>query len=184
MKILNLIFTLFFVSSCSSLPRTISDTSVKGTDYVTEKAINATPSKKGQVVIFVSTICPCSASFESEIQRLVNEYGKEFSFIAIHSNKEERYADAKEYFRYVEFPTPVIRDEKLYYANLYGALKTPHAFVISQNGQILYQGGVGESSNGNDHTQELPLRKALSQITKGEAVTTSFSGVFGCSISR
>lgn len=140
------------------------------------------PNKKGLVVVFLSAKCPCSNSHIQELKNLVNEH-KDFSFIAVHSNSDESPDLAKTYFASVHLPFPVVQDFNSKWADLFGANKTPHAFVVTPSGQIVYQGGVTSSNNAPTADQRY-LHEALEDVSKGRAVKTPLGRTLGCAITR
>ena len=138
--------------------------------------------KKGLVVVFLSSKCPCSHSHIKELVDLHNQF-KDFEFLAIHSNADESIEEAKDYFKQLKLPFEVLKDEKSVNANLLSASKTPHAFVISQKGEILYNGGVTDSSEAQN-ASEYYLRKALENLSQGKKVVANQKRTLGCAISR
>lgn len=136
----------------------------------------------GAVVIFMSSHCPCSNSHIQLVKDLAHDFAK-FNFVVVHSNADEPLAEALDYFRKAELPMPVIQDEKAQLADEFRALKTPHAFVISKTGQILYRGGV-TSSNFGPSAERAYLREALNDIALNRTVRQPEGRTLGCAISR
>ena len=120
---------------------------ISGQNLLTEKHISISPGAKGTVVVFMSAKCPCSNSHVKIMKTLASEF-KEFSFVAIHSNSDEDLALSKNYFKSIDLPFPTLEDKNGKIADEFKALKTPHAFVINPDGQILYKGGVTSSTHG------------------------------------
>ncbi len=50
--------------------------------------------------------------------------------------------ETKKHFSETHFPFPVLQDKKSKWADQFGALKTPHAFVFNKSGELIYKGGV------------------------------------------
>lgn len=138
--------------------------------------------KKALVVIFMSAKCPCSDSHISIIKRLSETY-RDFKFAVIHSNINETKAEAKKYFKKAGFNFDVISDTKTQIADQLQAFKTPHAFVISPNSEILYQGGVTNSSMAAS-ADTFYLENALKDIASGQKVKTPEGRTLGCVILR
>lgn len=100
----------------------------------------------GTVAVFLSARCPCSGSHEPVLKKIYEEYSpKGVQIIGIHSNMDEDATLTKTHFLKSALPFPVIQDRENYYANRLNALKTPHVFVFSKTGEILYRGGVDDS---------------------------------------
>lgn len=158
--------------------------SIDGTNVLDDKFIHLETKSavKGTVVVFMSAKCPCSASHESLLKEMASQF-KDFNFVAIHSNSDENSAMTKEHFAKVAFPFPVIQDSKSRLANELGALKTPHAFVLSPSGEVLYQGGVTDSHVGPS-AKKLFLKDALEDIQSGKPVRIKEGRALGCFIQR
>lgn len=158
---------------------------LKGNDLVTNGLVDLDlekDQKKALVVLFLSAKCPCSNSHIAEIQNLSSEF-KDFEFVAVHSNQDEKLDLSKQYFSNLNLKFPVIQDEKAKLADIYKAYKTPHAFVVYPDGKIAYQGGVS-SSHEFLKADKKYLRDALTDIQNKRPVKVSESRTLGCSISR
>src|SRR5262249_48864082 len=119
-------------------------TKIIGTRLVDSKSVAIEAGSKGLVVVFLSAVCPCSNSHVDELRALQKEFG-EFNFIGVHSNVDEAKDPTIHYFQKANLPFPVIQDTGAKLADEFHALKTPHAFVIRQDGSVVYQGGVSDS---------------------------------------
>jgi hypothetical protein len=156
---------------------------VRGEDILTGKEVVARAEpRRDLVVVFLSAVCPCSDSHLQELKALVAEY-PEFHFIGVHSNADEPVAMAKSYFSKVDLPFPVIQDGDDRLANLFKAVKTPHAFVVDVQQGMLYRGGVSSSHDFKSADRKY-LREALVDIHAGHAVRTPEARTLGCAISR
>ena len=138
--------------------------------------------KKGVVVLFLSSSCPCSNSHIPHLIKLSEDF-PQFQFVGIHSNKNESQTDAELYFKSKNLPFPVLRDNNLEWANRLGALRTPHAYLISSEGEVLYQGGV-TSSGEAEKADSFYLKVTLKKYLLGEKIEQSKSRVLGCQIAR
>ncbi len=156
---------------------------ITGTDLLTSKEITVSAEgKKGLVAIFLSAKCPCSNSHISELKNLSKSF-PEFSFVAIHSNADENKDISIAYFEKNLLPFPTIEDQKTTLANLFQAYKTPHAYILSPNGDVIYQGGV-TNSHDFEKSDRKYLREALTDIDAGKSVRTPEARTLGCSIAR
>ena len=156
---------------------------VDGADVMAKEPIHQTPEgKKGIVVVFLSAKCPCSDSHIAEMKSLHKDY-PEFSFVAVNSNTDEPNDLAQEYFKRAGLEFPVIKDKNLELADRYKAFKTPHAFVMNNEGRVLYQGGVSSSRQFATADRKY-LREALVNIHDDKPVTTEEGRTLGCVISR
>lgn len=133
------------------------------------------------VAVFVSAKCPCSDSHIKELKALAKDY-PDVRFIGIHSNNDEKEV-APAYFKQADLPFPVIEDKDGHWAEAFKALKTPHAFLINDKGELLYRGGVSDSHD-FAKAEHLFLRDALADVKAGHAVRKPEGRTLGCVISR
>ncbi|GIL18542.1 MAG: hypothetical protein BroJett040_22930 [Oligoflexia bacterium] len=146
-----------------------------------EKQILA-PEKKGTVMVFLSARCPCSESHEGLLKKMSEEYA-DFQFIGIHANQDEDPKIVQAHFQKSEIPFPVLHDPKAKLADQLKAFKTPHAFILSSKGEVLFSGGVTDSHVG-DEAQENYLKAAMNDIRQGKSVQKPLVRSLGCVISR
>jgi peroxiredoxin len=154
-------------------------------NLLTEQKVNLSTKgdgKKGLVFIFMSAKCPCSDSHVPLIKKLAATYN-DFKFVVVHSNLDETKAQAKTYFKKANFNFDVLADSKTQIADLLSAYKTPHAFVLNPKGEIVYQGGVTNSSKAT-LADEFYLDNALADISKGQKVKVAEGRTLGCVILR
>ena len=165
---------------CSSAPQKSTRGVIQGQSYA-GKHIKIDPSQaKTTVVVFLSATCPCSNSHIPALASLRKNYPN-IQFIGIHSNADERAATGKAYFEAARLGFPVIRDSETKYAKQFGAVQTPHAFVLNADGEILYQGAVTSSSVAQ-RAEHNYLQDALNDISAGRQPATSQRKTLGCYI--
>jgi hypothetical protein len=165
--------------TAAALPLPISGKSVISGEQV---AVSGS-TKKGLVVVFLSAVCPCSNSHLVELKGLKNEF-PDFEFVGVHSNADEGKDLTTSYFKTASLPFPVIQDTGAKLADQFKALKTPHVFVVLNDGTFAYQGGVSSSRHFDDKTDRKYLREALSDLSAGRKVKTAEGRTLGCVISR
>ncbi len=137
---------------------------------------------KGLVVIFMSAKCPCSNSHVDHIKKLALQH-KDFRFLAVHSNPDEKKSEAQTYFKTFAPAIEVLQDEKTKIADLLKAFKTPHAFVFDSKGEIVYRGGVTNSSNATTADRNY-LAEVLQDLSEGKKPRIDQGRTLGCVISR
>jgi peroxiredoxin len=89
---------------------------------------------------------------------------------------------------------PVLLDETGQVGRSYGALKTPHMFVIDEKGVLVYRGGLDNAPMGvvddarpraaGTQAGELSpyLITALDEVTQGRAISLADTPAYGCSV--
>lgn len=78
-----------------------------------------------------------------------------------------------------------VRDESGAFGKLYGAKTTPHMFVINKDGNVVYQGAIDsiKSADQADIAKaDNYVLAALNALAKGEAVKTTSTPPYGCSV--
>jgi hypothetical protein len=157
---------------------------VAGVDLVSGKNITYSwdSSHNGTVVIFLSSTCPCSNQNIPYLKNLSAKW-KDYTFLGVHSNVDEDPLSALDYFAEKNLPFPVLQDKKAHLADEFKALKTPHAYIVSPEGKILYQGGVTDSAN-PEKAEKHFLDNALKALNKKQIIIEKVTRVLGCEITR
>jgi peroxiredoxin len=91
---------------------------------------------------------------------------------------ERNVAAVSEY----EIAYPVLLDEEGKVGRMYGALTTPHMFVISAEGMLLYQGAIDDNNNPKDLGELNYVSAALKAIQSGKPVETASTKSYGCNV--
>lgn len=177
-------FSLFFSLICLSQGLACSGDPLTGTDYRTGKAVSVDPKQggKGTVVLFLSAKCPCSKSHEGTIEALAKEF-PDFKFVGIHSNVDEAQATSLAHFAQSGLSFPVLRDPSAAIATRFGAFKTPHAFIVTPNGECAFSGGVDNSADAERASKHY-LKEALVDLKEGREPRQKKVRALGCAIRR
>jgi len=179
-----IIWTTWLLSSfafASQLPPSFGGKTVLKSETVKTEWAKA---KKGTVEVFLSANCPCSASHEIALKNMYQEFcSKGFQFLGVHSNLDESTELTQDHFSKSDLPFPVIQDPTLQYTNLLNALKTPHAYVISPSGAVVYQGGVDDSNN-HAHSKTHYLKAVLAALDQSLPLPFTETRTLGCVIKR
>jgi peroxiredoxin len=155
---------------------------LKGLDYKSGAKVAFETEKPTAVVVFMSARCPCSESHERKLKGLASQF-RDVAFVGVHSNADESFEMGKAHFKKSDFPFPVLRDSNSELANRFGAVKTPHAFVLNARGDVLYQGGVDDTHSADAAKKEY-LKEALTAIKSGREPDPKIGRTLGCAIQR
>ena len=82
-------------------------------------------------------------------------------------------------------PTAVLLDPEGVMGRAYGAVVTPHMYVIAPDGRLVYAGGAGDKSTMDAEVVRASrnyVRAALEDLAAGRKVATPSSAPFGCTI--
>lgn len=179
----NLILFTFLVLNPAFANHHIS--SIRTTELSVDKKeiiIEFQNAKKPSVIIFLSKDCPCSKGNLNYINKLAEEF-KGFHFFGIHSKKEASDKDLLAYLSDKKLTFKVYNDPDLKIADDFKALKTPHAFILNTDGEVVYSGGVTNSTF-PENAKIYFLKDALNEFIKTKRIVNSETKTLGCYISR
>lgn len=140
------------------------------------------------VVSFTCNHCPYAQAYEDRFVSLAREFGaKGVAFIAINPNDVASYPDdsmAQMKKRAAEkgFPFPYVRDDAQSVARAYGAVCTPHIFVLNKTRDLVYEGRIDDNWREPAAVRSTDLRNALEDILAGGVVRVPNTNPMGCSI--
>jgi len=82
-------------------------------------------------------------------------------------------------------PTATLRDESGKIGQLYGAKTTPHMYIVSPQGRLIYAGGIDSvpSTRVDDiRTATNYVRQGLNEALSGHAISQASTRPYGCSV--
>ena len=162
------------------------DFSLPGVDGATH-TLASLSGGRALVLNFTCNHCPYAKAYEDRFMDLARAYGpKGVVFAAVNPNDAQRYPDdsfAKMKERAAErgFNFPYLRDETQAVARAYGAVCTPHLFVVAK-GAVVYEGRIDDSWKEPAAAKAHDLRDALDAILAGRPVPRPNTNPMGCSI--
>lgn len=146
---------------------------------------------KGFIIIFTCNHCPYAKAYEDRIIALNSKYAKAgYPVIAINPNDAEQYPDdnfenmqtrAKE----KKFKFPYLYDESQSIARTYGAIKTPHVFIVQKEAKNLvlkYTGAIDDNWENAVEAKEKYVESAVDALLAGKPITTTFTKAIGCGV--
>ena len=180
MKLLNsLLATFVAFASAFALA---SHSTLSAHDALSGKELSVNLRDRVTAVVFMSARCPCSASHELVLKDLVKEF-PEIAFVGIHSNTNETDEESKKHFAESQFPFTVLRDNHALIAQEFGALKTPHVFIVNKDGDVIYSGGITDSHTAKSAKKNY-LKDALLSVRAGKNPDPKEVRTLGCVIER
>lgn len=139
------------------------------------------------VLSFTCNHCPYAKAYEDRFMDLAREFGpQKVAFAAINPNDEVTYPDdsfakMKERAAARGFNFPYLRDESQQVARAYGAVCTPHLFIVT-GGKIVYEGRVDDNWKEPAAAKSRDLRDAVAAVVAGQPVRNPRTNPMGCSI--
>lgn len=143
---------------------------------------------KGYIVVFTCNGCPFSVMYEDRLIELHKEYeAKGYSVIAINPNFNE--ANEKENFDAMQkraeeknFPFVYLADTDQEIYPQYGAVRTPHVFLLDKKMKVQYIGTIDDNAKYPENVKEKYLENAINALEKGEEPTPNFTKAIGCPV--
>lgn len=169
---------------------TISNFSLKNVNGK-NVSLNDYKDAKGFIITFTCNHCPYSVAYEDRIIALHNTYAaKGYPVIAINPNDAVQYPSdnfenmqirAKE----KKFPFVYLHDETQEVAKKFGALRTPHMFVVQKSGDkyvVKYIGAIDDNWEDAAAVTEKYVESAVNALLNGQTVAIPNTKAIGCSI--
>jgi len=138
-----------------------------------------------QIVVlnFWSAECPWVARVDEELQPLLLEWGPRVALISIASNANESQELVIKTATERRLPI-ILFDSNAKVADAYGAVTTPHFFVIDAEGFLMYQGAFDDVTFQQRTPTQNYLAPAVQALLAGEKPDPSKTPPYGCTIVR
>lgn len=136
---------------------------------------------RGYIVIFTCNNCPYAEAYQGRISLLQNEYApKGYPVIAINTSdsKEEIISRANEQ----QYPFPYLHDETQDVSRAYGAIKTPHAYVLTKDKKVAYIGAIDNNYKNAADADQHYVKDAVEALLSNKEVPVKSTKAIGCSI--
>ena len=140
---------------------------------------------RGRIVIlnFWSAECPWSQRSDGKIIEHLKEWGSKVQYLPIASNANEdreliRTQAASRHLLLI------LHDPDHLVADLYGAITTPHLFVIDQEGVLRYQGAFDDVKFRQPEPTLNYLLLAVEALLAGSSPDPTETPAYGCTIVR
>lgn len=140
---------------------------------------------RGRIVIlnFWSAECPHAERTDYAILACLPQWGAEVALLAIACNSNETDEMLASVARQRGLPI-VLRDADHSVTERYGALTTPHVFVLDRQGMLCYRGAVDDVSFRQREATRFYLREAVDALLSGSRPEIEETPPFGCAIVR
>ncbi len=150
-------------------------------------ALSSFAPARAVVISFTCNHCPYAKAYEDRFKALVSEFSsKGIAFCAINPNDETTYPDdsfekMRERANECGFNFPYLRDDTQATARAYGAVCTPHLFIVL-DGKIAYEGRIDDNWKAPESAQHHDLHDALAAIAANRPIPKTNTNPMGCSI--
>ncbi len=135
------------------------------------------------VVNFWSAECPHAARVDEEIHKLCCEWGDQVVWVSIASNANESLDLLRSVAAERALPL-VLLDRNHQAADAFGAITTPHLFVVDAEGILRYQGAFDDVTFRQKTPTRIYLAEAVAAVLAGRTPDPAQTPPYGCSIVR
>ena len=150
--------------------------------------LNEYADKKAVVVVFTCNHCPAAVACEDRLVQLQKGYAdKDVQLVAINPNEDEGHpTDGYEHMieraRDKGFNFPYLRDDTQDVAKAYGAVRTPHVFLLDGDRKVVYHGRIDDNVNDPSAVTKQDLRQAIDEVLAGKPVSEPVTTPVGCTV--
>ena len=139
----------------------------------------------GKIVIinFWSAECPHSERTDPYIVSLLERWDEEVELFSIAANRNESL-ELLELVAATRGLPRVLVDAEGQVADLYGAITTPHVFILDRDGILRYQGAVDNITFRKREATHFFLQEAVEALLAGRLPEPSETPAYGCAIVR
>ncbi|HET6821804.1 MAG TPA: redoxin domain-containing protein [Anaerolineales bacterium] len=140
---------------------------------------------RGKIVIinFWSAECPHSERTDRYLLPLLENWDGEVVLLPVASNRNESVQMVREAAEARRVPQVLIDSEHIV-ADLYGALTTPHVFVLDREGILRYRGAVDDITFRHRVATRFFLRDAVQALLDRQLPPLRETPAYGCTIVR
>jgi len=162
--------------------KNVDETTVSLSDY---------SDQKGVIIVFTCNPCPFSKAYEQRIISLHQSYASQgFPVVAINPNDvaispDDSFARMKERADEQKYPFPYLKDETQEIYKAYGASRTPHIFLLQNNGgkfKVAYIGSIDDNAMDAASVTEKYLESAIAALISGRSPDPATTKAIGCTI--
>ena len=160
--------------------------SLKATDGKNYKLSDFT--SKHLVVFFTCNHCPYVVGSDEYSRGLAEKFAdKDVAFVGINSNSPRTYPE-DDFDHMVSrmakhnFPWTYLYDETQDVAREYGALRTPHFYLLNENRELVYTGRAVDYPRDASQAKVFDLDTALNELISEKKISNSITNPIGCNV--
>lgn len=138
-------------------------------------------------LVFSGNACPTAKGWEDELIRLQADYGdRGFQLVMVNSNNPylsplDTHAEMVRRVKTGGITFPYLKDPDGSAARAYGAICTPHSFLLDENRRLRYRGRLADSRR-PETARRHDLREAVDDLVQGWPLRVPETTPFGCAI--
>ncbi|GHC53187.1 thioredoxin family protein [Ulvibacter litoralis] len=143
---------------------------------------------KGFIVVFTCNECPFAKMYEDRLITLHNEYApKGYSVVAINpnvseNNEKESFEAMQNRAKEKQFTFPYLADIDHDIFPKYGAVRTPHVFLLDKELKVQYIGTIDDNARSSEDVKVKYVENAIQSLENGEKPNPNFTKAIGCPV--
>jgi len=146
---------------------------------------------RGYIVVFTCNHCPFAKLYQERMNELNAMYGpRGFPLLAVSANDadavpEDGFEAMKQRAKEKHYNFPYLYDEQQEVARAFGAVKTPHAFVVVKEGGkwiLKYSGAIDDNGSEPGKVKTKFVAEAVDALLAGREVSVVSTKSVGCAI--
>lgn len=154
-------------------------------------SLSSFPDAKGYIVIFGCNTCPVSRGYENRMVKLQEQFAaKGYPLIMINPNDPEvqageAFEDMQQHAKKSSLNFPYLEDPGQVVTRRFGALRTPHVFVIQKNSKgnvVAYIGAIDNDPDNDNSSRINYVQNAVNALMTGKQPEPSFTKAVGCGV--
>jgi peroxiredoxin len=152
-----------------------------------QHSLSSLAGQTATAVVFVGNGCPTVRAYEDRLMMLRDAHRSAgVRVVAINANNPhlsppDTFSEMVKRANERRFNFPYLKDADGAVAKRFGAICTPHAFVLDEELKIVYSGRIDDSRVGDTITSQ-DLENALTDLVAGRPVAVGRTAPFGCGI--
>ena len=146
---------------------------------------------EGIILVFTCNHCPYAKMYEDRIIELDKKYRNNgFPVVAINPNDpsqypEDSFKNMKKRAKEKGFTFPYLFDKTQETATAYGAIRTPHVYLLKNEQddfQVVYAGAIDDNPKKAEDVETKFLEDAIEAVKSNSKVDPEHTKAIGCSI--
>lgn len=164
------------------------DFELPGTDGAIHHLARYLERHRAIVVVFMCNHCPYVKLYLDRLKQLQTELQSQgVALIGINSNDaeqfpEDSYEKMQSFAAQQQLNFLYLRDMNQDVAHAFKAVKTPHAFLIDQQGIICYAGAIDDNAQVPEAAQSQYLKNAIAALLNNQPISPTSTDPVGCSV--
>lgn len=151
------------------------------------KNVSLTDFSSPLVVVFTSHDCPFDNYYKERLKELVNSYSGKVQFLLVNSSVEAQESAEQMMIHYQDIGAPYLADKDQAVMDIFGAKKSPEAFLLSVSGgkyTVAYSGALDDNAQSSKDVKQSFLKDAIEKLLAGQKPGMATQRAVGCTVRR